>query len=153
MSMKILGLLILLLSTHVFATSNPYRGSEVNIEIKNDTPCFYIDDMEQKGVFSIVLLNLSRNSKDYWSYDSSFDKSYPTKNNCVVLNGKNFNGFKSLKENTPYSITLGGVKTAYNRDFCITRRSKKLVIQDLRATQCVDRKLSFWDNLKNYLYK
>ncbi|MDC5098075.1 hypothetical protein OHW41_19190, partial [Acinetobacter baumannii] len=56
--------------------------------------------------------------------------------------------FKSLKENTPYSVTLGGVKTAYNRDFCITRRSKKLVIQDLRATQCVDRKPSFWDNFK-----
>lgn len=145
---KYVLLIFLMIPLSIYATSNPYRGGEVNIELKNDTPCFYIDDMEQKGVFSIVLLNLSRNSKDYWSYDSSFDKSYPTKNNCVVLNEKNFNGFKSLKENTPYSVTLGGVKTAYNRDFCITRRSKKLVIQDLRATQCVDRKPSFWDNFK-----
>ncbi|WP_369074255.1 NF045616 family extracytoplasmic (lipo)protein [Acinetobacter sp. XH1741] len=150
---KYILLIFLMMPFSIFANSNPYRGGEVNIEIKNETPCFYINDMEQKGIFSIVLLNLSRNSKDYWSYDSSFDKSYPTKNNCVVLNEKNFNGFKSLKENTPYSVTLGGVKTAYNRNFCITRISKKIVIQDFRAAQCVDRKSSFWDNLKNYFHK
>ncbi|MDT8696716.1 hypothetical protein LFW85_07295 [Acinetobacter baumannii] len=145
---KYIFLTLLIIPFSAFATSNPYRGGEVIIEVKNNTPCFYINDTEQRGDFSIVVLGLTHGSKEYWNYDSSFEKSYPVKNKCIVLNEKNFKNFKGLKENTPYSVTLGGVRTAYNKDFCVTKRSGTLTVQDFKGTQCVDVEASFWDKLK-----
>lgn len=48
--------ILLTIPFSAFATSNPYRGGEVIIEVKNNTPCFYINDTEQRGDFSIVVL-------------------------------------------------------------------------------------------------
>ncbi len=148
---KYLFLAFISLSFHVSATSSPYRGGEVSIELKNNRPCFYIDDTQQKGIFNLVILNLSQGSTESWSYENHFEDRYPTKTNCILLTEKNFNNFKSLNENTPYSATLGGVKKAYNKDFCVKKNSGKLVIQDLQGTRCVDIKPSFWENLKSFL--
>ncbi|TGU85566.1 hypothetical protein YA64_016320, partial [Acinetobacter pittii] len=71
---KYIFLTLLIIPFSAFATSNPYRGGEVIIDVKNNTPCFYINDTEQRGDFSIVVLGLTHGSKEYWNYDSSFEK-------------------------------------------------------------------------------
>lgn len=147
---KYLFLAFLSLPFHVSATSSPYRGGEVSIELKNNKPCFYINDTQQKGIFNLIILNLSQDSTESWIYENHFENNYPTKTNCILLTEKNLNNFKGLKENTPYSATLGGVKKAYNKDFCVKKSSGKLVLQDVQGTKCTDIKPSFWENIKNF---
>ncbi len=128
---KYLFIAFLSIPSHVSATSSPYRGGEVSIELKNNKPCFYINDTQQKGIFNLVILNLSQDSTESWIYENYFENSYPTKTNCILLTEKNFSNFNGLKENTLYSATLGGLRKAYNKDFYVQKSSGKLVLQDV----------------------
>lgn len=123
---KYLFLAFLSLPFHVSATSSPYRGGEVSIELKNNKPCFYINDTQQKGIFNLVILNLSQDSTESWIYENHFENNYPTKTNCILLTEKNFNNFKGLKENTPYSATLGGVPKLTTKIFALRKVQENL---------------------------
>lgn len=145
-------LLLAFLSIPVYAsaTSPPYRGGEVIIDLKNNKPCFYINDKNQKGIFKLVILNLSQDSTEYWEYENNFSHTYPTKANCILLTEKNFSNFRYLKENTPYSVTLGGLKKSYNKNFCVKKSSGKSILQDVQGAKCTDLKPSFWGGLKDF---
>lgn len=39
-----------------YAMSNPYRGGEVGILVKNNLPCFHISDSLNSGTYSLVIL-------------------------------------------------------------------------------------------------
>lgn len=136
-----------------FATSNPYRGGEVAIDIKNNMPCFYINDANKRGLFNIVILDLSEGSMSSWDYENSYEKNYPKKDNCIALNNKNFNNFSQLKNNTPYSVTLGDIKTAYNTDFCITEKNGRSQIQNYIGNKCIDKEVSLWEKIKNWFFE
>lgn len=60
-----------------FATSTPYRGVEVAIDIKNNMPCFYINNADKSDVFNIVILDLSEGNMSSWDYENSYEKNYP----------------------------------------------------------------------------
>ena len=146
-------ILLLLLNFYKlsFATSTPYRGGEVAIDIKNNMPCFYINDIDKSGVFNIVILNLSEGGMSSWHYENFYEKNYPKKDNCIALNNKNFKNFSQLKNNTPYSVTLGDIKTAYNTNFCITEKNGKSQIQNYIGTKCIDKEVrGIWEKLKNW---
>jgi len=84
---------------------------------------------------------------------NSYEKNYPKRENCIALNNKNFNNFSPLKKNTPYSVTLGDIKTAYNTDFCITEKNGKIQIQNYIGTKCIDKEIGIWEKLKNWFFE
>ena len=153
--MKRIFILLFLLnfSKLSFATSPPYRGGEVAIDIKNNMPCFYINDTGKNGIFNVVILDLSEGSKNSWHYENYYEKNYPKKDNCIALNDKNFNNFNQLIKNNPYSVTLGDIKTAYNTDFCIVEKNGKSQIQEYVGSKCIDKEMSIWEKLKNWFFE
>ncbi|MEG0431547.1 MAG: hypothetical protein RR536_08180 [Anaerovoracaceae bacterium] len=88
-----------------------------------------------------------------WDYENSYEKNYPKKDNCIALNNKNFKNFSQLKNNTPYSVTLGDIKTAYNTDFCITEKNGISQIQNYIGAKCIDKEVSLWEKLKNWFFE
>ncbi|MCK7608634.1 hypothetical protein M0D70_04755 [Acinetobacter portensis] len=147
---------LLFLPSFSYAISNPYRGGEVIISIKNNNPCFTINNsLEKKGGFNIVIYEDNLQNPEIpkiWSYESNYERDFKNENDCVVIN--NFST-SNLKLDTYYSVTLSDIKIAYENDFCITKKNEDYVVQDydFKNDKCVDKELSFWKKLKSFFNK
>ena len=147
---KINLILFLFFPGFLYAFSNPYHGGEVKILMKNNIPCFYVDHSEKTGVFGIAIINQKPESKEYWSYHSGTESNFPDKENCMII--ENFT-VPNLKLDTPYSVTLSDITIGYKQRFCITQKNGEYEVQDFSGSQCVDRKMSFWERIKTLFFK
>uniref|UniRef100_UPI0039B6EF10 NF045616 family extracytoplasmic (lipo)protein n=1 Tax=Acinetobacter sp. MB5 TaxID=2069438 RepID=UPI0039B6EF10 len=116
--------LIILISLSLIACnySNPYRSGKIEMIIKDNTPCAYLNDDDQTGDY-VVTLNKYETPDPTFSYTNTFEKNYPKKDNCLLVNNKIFKNFK-LDMNTSYDmyfeITPSNQDSAYRkRTFCI----------------------------------
>ncbi|SPL69126.1 NF045616 family extracytoplasmic (lipo)protein [Acinetobacter stercoris] len=133
------------------AVSTPYKGGKVEVSIKENTPCFSISNVDEKGDYTVVVLNLSKKIDESWSYESNFQRNYPSKNNCILLNKSNFNQFNKIQLNSPYNVTIGGVQRAYGLDFCVALKNNQYEIHDYMAGKCTKREISLWEKFLNWL--
>lgn len=139
-----------------YAISAPHRGGEVIISIKNNNPCFTINNsLEKKGGFNIVIYedNLQNpETPKIWSYESNYEQDLKKENDCVVIS--DFLA-SSIKPDNYYSVTLSDIKISYEKDFCIAKRNEDYVVQDFdyENNKCVDKELSFWEKFKSFFNK
>lgn len=142
-----------LLSTNTQAFSkNPFPDGKVGIKVINSTPCLYISKNQLNGWYVIMVSsNDEKGNLHSWHYKNSFEKHYPTENQCVLLNTSNFQNLK-LRESTPYFIELIPSGSEYDQfapppnfdgfssRICLKRdQEKHLQIQDYIYGKCMDR--------------
>lgn len=108
MSRNIFYFIILMISIKVYGISpSPYSNNDVNINIKNNMLCIYTNKKNLSGNYLLGVGFFDSDLGEYrsWYYENSFDKNYPNKENCIVIDNNNFDGIV-LKSNEVYDITL-----------------------------------------------
>ena len=143
---------LLLLSNFSYAISNPYRGGDVIISMKDNSPCFSVDDENRKSSFSVVVLGENHETEDTWSYVNNSLTQPQNTSNCIKI--KDFS-LLSVKLDTPYIVVLDAINIAYRTDFCIAKKNEDYVLQefDYENNQCVDKELSLWEKIKSFFNK
>lgn len=149
---KVILLLIFCVSSFSHAISNPYRGGAVIISMKDNSPCFSVDDVNRKSSFSVVVSGENPEAGDSWSYVNNSLTQLPNTSNCIKI--KKFS-LMEAKLDTLYNVTFGANNIAYMTDFCIAKKNEDYVIQDydFKNNKCVDKELSFWEKIKLFFNK
>lgn len=67
---------ILLLSLEVYGfSSSPYPDGNVNVFIKDNKPCIYIDKLNLTGGYTLIVSSTKSLTEDeFWLYKNSFEK-------------------------------------------------------------------------------
>lgn len=143
---------LLLLPNFSYAISNPYRGGAVIISMKDNSPCFSVDDENRKSSFSVVVSGETPEAGESWSYVNTSLTQLPNTSNCIKI--KDFSLLEA-KLDTLYNVTLGATNIAYLTDFCIAKKNEDYVIQDydFKNNKCVDKELSLWEKIKSFFNK
>lgn len=143
---------LLFLPSFSYAISNPYRGGAVIISIKDNSPCFSVDDENRKSSFSVVVLDGNLEPEDTWSYVNDSLTQLPNISNCVKI--KDFS-LLNIKLDSPYIVVLDAINIAYRTDFCIAKKNEDYVVQgfDYENNKCADKALSFWEKIKFFFNK
>lgn len=151
--LKIIFFISLFLMTQVHAMSNPYRGGEVGILIKNNLPCFYIPDPKEKGFFSITTVKFSSRQKIEWRYFGNFEDEHPSKDNCIVWKPNKISEPHEVIMDIPYIVTFGAAaEKGYLSRFCLTQRNGVTILQKARGTECYDPPKSKWQSFKGLFH-
>ena len=83
---------ILLLSLKVYGfSSSPYPDGNVNVIIKDNKPCIYIDKLNLTGGYTLIVSSTKSLTEDeFWLYKNSFEKNYPNRDNCIIADNTDF---------------------------------------------------------------
>ncbi len=149
MNKSLFILISLCFSQQIFAMSKEYSGGEVYITIKDNSPCFYINNINISGDYDITLYERNINSGLYKVNSISSilaSKRYPDKEKCITTNEIKDN-FK-YKNNTPYLVVLETNRFSFGKNFCVDSATK--TIQDFTDT-CKVKNLSWWEKILNLL--
>lgn len=135
--------LIILISLGLIACkySNPYRSGKIEMIIQDNAPCVYMKEDNQTGSY-LVTLNQYETPAPTFSYTNTFEKNYPKKDNCLLVNNKIFKNFK-LDMNTSYDMYFETTppnqdSTYRKRTFCIKQDRNNFVVQDSVGGKCRD---------------
>ena len=96
MSRNIFYFIILMISIKVYGISpSPYSDNDVDINIKNNMLCIYTNKKNLSGNYLLGVGFFDSDLGEYrsWYYENSFDKNYPNKENCIVIDNNNFERF------------------------------------------------------------
>lgn len=142
----ILGLTILAFSSLSFSMSKQYRGGEVSIMIKNNEPCFYIENLDLFGNYYINLFE-EKDIKNIGGYTSNFQKKYPQKSSCISSSVISHHVFQ---ENKPYLVVIEtDTGLSFGKSFCVSEKQGIKEIQDF-ALRCEYQKESFVQKLYKF---
>lgn len=142
----ILGLAILVFSTLSFSMSKQYRGGEVSIMIKNNEPCFYIENLDLFGNYYINLFE-EKDIKNIGEYISNFQKKYPQKSSCISSSAFSQHVYQ---ENKPYLVVIEtDTGLSFGKSFCVSEKKGIKEIQDF-VVRCEDKKDSFVQKLYKF---
>lgn len=130
---------------------NQYDIDNVYIDIKNDNPCFYINNDELEGNYDIVIKD--QNNGDYWDYKGVSEKSYPKKENCILFNNESFGSSKNLNFNRKYNVTLSNLNVGFSNEFCLRKDRNHVVLQKIIGDQCIDIEENEEDKLRRFFKK
>lgn len=119
--------------SNISCTSPINNNGKVEFELKNNTPCFYINDKNYQGEYEISITE--HNTQGEYAYRSTFDKHYPNKNNCILFNNKTFSNLEKVKEYTNYSVKIFSGQQNWHKpagnhgsNFCLIRENGQLTI-------------------------
>ncbi len=73
---------ILSLSTSVMSAK--YRGGDIEILMKNNNICFYVEKDNLKGEYELNIFHKESFEKVF-QYARSFEKSYPNQKKCIEV--------------------------------------------------------------------
>ncbi len=142
--------LIILISLGLIACkySNPYHSGEIKFITKNNMPCLYIDEYNFIGDYTVSISQYQM-PEPIFGYASQFRKNYPKKDNCLIINNKNFNNL-NLKMNTPYDIQFEIAppdKDSVFRTtiFCIRSDRGRRIMQRFDGVKCSDIQIELVD--------
>lgn len=138
---KILIFLILPFLSVSCGGSNPYMKGGIKFISKNNAPCLYIDEDNFIGDYTVSISQYQM-PEPIFGYASQFKKNYPKKDNCLIINNKNFNNLK-LKLNTPYDIQFeiaspGKDSVFRTAIFCIRSDQGRRIMQRFDGFKCSD---------------
>lgn len=141
------GAIGVLLSSQAFSMSREYRGGDVSILIKNNEPCFYIENMTLSGRYYIHLFD-KKTIKTLGEFTSNFQEKYPKKASCIL--SSSFSDY-IYQENKPYLIVLEtDNEMSFGKRFCLSTRNGSKEIQDFWG-QCKDKQYSLWQRFLKFI--
>ncbi|WP_373741306.1 hypothetical protein [Neisseria sp.] len=154
-------LTVFLCSNACGVSKSPYPDGNVDLIIKNNELCAYINKENLSGNYILGIYHhkkeiisknqdhkTSESNYEYWGYENSFSNHYPSKNNCIPINKTTFPEF-NLKNGEEFGISLVPNNINYIPDnfdgfsgsYCFKNKNGKIEIQDYFREECVDRKL------------
>lgn len=150
MNMSIFYCAILLLSLEVYGfSSSPYPDGNVNVFIKDNKPCIYIDKLNLTGGYTLIVSSTKSLTEDeFWLYKNSFEKNYPTRDNCIIADDTNFKGL-IFRNNAIYNFSLEPSVVPEFADFtgmassyCLKEKNGKLELyySNLSIDECREQK-------------
>lgn len=143
--------ILLLLSIHTNAVSNPYGGGKVDILVRNSLPCFYLSNENLQGNYIINFLDFSNSQVSLYSYENTFLKRNITKETCISLEEFNFLRKSTLKLNTIYGVTLRNNRIGYRSEFCLAQKEGETIIEEVKNNQCYEPPKGMWQLIKEAL--
>ena len=142
-----LGIVILVFASQSFSMSRQYRGGDFSILIKNNEPCFYIENEKLTGRYYITLFE-DKTIKTLGEFKSNFQEKYPSKNSCILSSSFTNTVYQ---KNTPYLIVLEADNDmSFGSTFCVGRRNGINEIQDFSGA-CEYKKQSLWKRIFSIL--
>lgn len=133
--------------SYATAVSRQYSGGEVNIQVKDNQLCLYIDNKDLSGKYYIHLFK-PNNMITIGSYSEDFSKNYPTKNQCIQLSA--LKPTQNLTENEPYLVVLEAGRFIFGKKFCVSYENRKIFVKDFNSNRCETIKPSFWKKIFNF---
>ena len=152
---KFLFIYYVILSLNAYGFSHmPYPDGDVNVIIKNNKPCIYIDTNGLTGSYILRIGYVDENTgnSEYWRYLSSFEKQYPVKEKCIFADESNFPNI-NFRNNVSYSFTLKAASVpsddrhisnnfdGFSSTYCLKNTNGKFEVQDFdfSKNRCVDK--------------
>ena len=142
-----LGIVILVFASQAFSMSRQYRGGAFSILVKNNEPCFYIENEKLTGRYYITLFE-DKTIKTLGEFTSNFQEKYPNKNSCILSSSFTNTVYQ---KNTPYLIVLEADNDmSFGSTFCVSERNGIKEIQDFIG-KCEDKPPSLWERFLKFL--
>ena len=152
---KYIFIILFLLAGKLYGFSHmPYPDGDVNVIIKNNKPCIYIDANGLTGSYMLRIGYIDENTgnSEYWRYLSSFEKQYPVKEKCIFADESNFPNI-NFRNNVSYSFTLKEASVpgddrylsnnfdGFSSTYCLKNTNGKFEVQDFdfSKNRCVDK--------------
>ena len=142
--MRVLFLcLSFILSLNTYAMSKAYRGGEIGISIRQNSPCFFISTNNLSGRYQLNVFEQT-NFRKLFTFDNAFENRYPLENQCISFVNNN------LKKGEIYTAVLDTGTTSFGSDFCIITIDGRNKIGHFDGKKCFIPEISWFDKLLNY---